>query len=108
MKHKQVKLFYEVDAKMKPVIDFIVKNFGMLTTLASCQGPPGNGSSMGCYVMLIVRDMNQLHGLCEFLEIWHAQYNVPNANNLIPTWRIVIPDLDKILKKIASHGSHAD
>lgn len=97
--HKQKTISFNVDEKIQPIIQYITDELPMLTTIASCQG--GNGElneSEDSYILLIVRDINQLNKLIKICDEWQCQYIPPdNETGLVPTYRISIRNLDKAL-----------
>lgn len=93
--HKQSYVHFLVDEKIKPVIQYVIDNYPAVMPYASCQG---NESGENCYIMFLVRDINQFHNMCELFGIKYSQYQLP-AGELgnVPSWRISIPNLDYIL-----------
>jgi len=100
--HKQKEVTIEVDDKIQPLIQFIYDRFTGLIPIASCIG--GNNElneSSDCYILLIVRDVSQLHHLMELCSIYICQYNRPEGDTgNIPTYRISIPNLDNVLESL--------
>ncbi len=100
--HKQKEVKIEVDDKIQPLIQFIFDRLPGLIPIASCIGGDGElNESSDCYILLIVRNQNQLNHLMELCSIWNCQYNKPDGETgNVPTYRISISNLDDVLNKL--------
>lgn len=104
--HKQKPIKIKVDEKIQPLIQFIYNKLPGIIPTASCIGGNKstngtNDSSIDTYILLIAENYNHLNHLMELCSITYCQYIKPDPETgNVPTYRVTIPDLDSVLKKL--------